>query len=212
MKKIIIPVVVAVLILLFISYAYTSIKKLPYDKFESLQELKNSISSDLGIRFPETTGYEFEKDAIYQKNYVGKSNTVMGYSYGGELDTSDSHTDLRKINFGCTKLAAVYDERNPVPPLDANTKILVIDVYEQIQDESEDSNLSKLGWYPEDSKIVNYYYQFDLEGCRYYISGTLVIPPDELNTLNTQEVETMVEDGKNEVLDLVMSIIDKQNS
>lgn len=173
MKKSIAAVIISLFCLLVLMVFSGCVRVVPYDNMESLQKLKNSIDSDLNIIFPDTTIYKFAEDAQYLKVYKGKSNLVQGYNFGGDLDAAHSDTLLWNLNFTCRIIETTYDERNPAPPINANTKILGVDVYEQILDESDDPDLHDLGWYPEESKIVHYSYQFDLKGCRYSVSGTM---------------------------------------
>jgi hypothetical protein len=185
-------------------------RSLPYDYFKSLQELENSIDSGLSVVFPDTTRYQFADKYFYRKVYKGKSNIVQGYDLGGDLDPSKSDTSLWDMSVSCRLLDATYDKRNPEPSLCANINECNTDIFEQIIDKSNDADLQKLNLYPKGAKIVCYIYDFDFNGCRFYVNGTLVIQLENLKILDGKEVEAMVQNGKSEMLDLVKSIIEKE--
>lgn len=205
----ILAIILLVFLLIPVAFSKCVIRPVPYEYFDSLQELKDSIGNVPNIYFPDTERYVFSDEAKFQKVYKGKSNILQGYYFNDELDASESDTSLFYLQCICNILEKQYDERNPAPPLNANTKVLGTDVNEKIREESGDPNMSASDWYPEGSKIVNFSYQFDFKGCRYTVKGNLVIPPEKLNTLDDLQIESTVERGKNEVLDLVKSIIEQ---
>ena len=182
---------------------------IPSESFETLEKLKDAIDSDLGIIFPDTSNYIFNQRAMYQKVYKGQTNIVVGYDFAGDIESANMTTNLWRLNFKCRIINATYDKNYPITHLNYNAKVLDTDVEEQILDKTDDPNVSALGWYPEGSKIIHYSYDFDFKGRRYSVSGTLVIPPEQLNTLGVDEVDAIVENGKSEMLYLVKSIINQ---
>ncbi len=211
MKKTIIAIVFTFLsLLILMTFSGCVLRPTPSEYFDSLQELKDSISNNSSILFPDTTDYVFVDSVKFSKVYRGKSNILEGYSYGGDLIVGQSDTHLSSIYFICEILDVAYDDRNPAPKLDANTKILGVDLYEKITDQSENPDYLASGNFQEGSKIIGYIYQFDLNGCRYSISAHLIILPEELDNLNSNDVDAKVEDCKNEVLYLVESIIKQE--
>ncbi len=211
MRKTIIHIVILLLLLMICAtFSGCVLRPTPYEYYDSLQELKDSVGNNSSILFPDTTDYVFVDSVKFSKVYRGKSNILEGYSYGGDINKSKSKTNLYRLRLKCEILKVAYDDKNPTPELNANTKIIDYDVYKRITDQSKNPDYLALERYREGSKIISYFYEFDIRECRYYISAELVISPEELNDLNSEEVEAKVENCKNEVIYLVESIIEQE--
>ncbi len=213
MKKKRISIVFLLLLLIIFTTLSGCIRPTPYEYFDSIQELKDSIGNNPSIIFPDTTGYVFADEAQYRKTYIGKSNIFQGYFFNGELDETKCDISLFSLNCICNILEKQFDERNPPPDLEPNTEISGINVVEKLYDASEDPNTYALKPYlgQEGSKIHVFHYQFDLSGCRYFVLGHMFIPKNDLKNMKDKDVNTKVKDCKNEVLFLVESIIKQED-
>lgn len=216
MKKKMIPTVFLLLLLISLTtFSGCVIRPTPYEYFDSLQELKDSIGNRSSIIFPDTTGYVFADDTVkFRKVYVEKSNIFQGYSFNSELDEFKSDTSLFYLNCKGNILEKQYDERNPPPDLEPNTEISGVSVVEKLYDASENPNTfsSKMYIGQEGSKIHVLYYQFDLNGCRYSVLGHMFIPITDLENMKDKDVDAKVENFENEVLFLVESIIKQEEN
>ena len=188
---------------------------------DTYEKLKNELKDYPDIFFPDISRYDEHENFNYIINHfpTNKKNK-HGYSLSFlpwyNTETSYNGSVLSELYVDCTTLeylAYLTDKTkgswSVLRPFKPNIEIDGIEIeYERIdshwrQDETEDEQ------FPDNTFDGVTRYIFEYRGCQYEVAGTVRLLPDE--QVNT-DLELIMEEGKEELLDIVMSIITQRGN
>jgi len=189
---------------------------------ESYDELKNELKDYSDILFPDISRYEQENFIYVIEHAPAHKNDKHGYCFSSDsladnAEISSNKTVLSVLNVGCTTLEyrafltdktkgswSVLSEFEPNIEIDGiAAEYIHFDSYLS-QNETEDVNAAEGDEFPDGTFESWDRYIIEYRGCRYRVSGIVrLLPEEQVNT----DLELIIEEGKEELLDIVRSII-----
>jgi len=193
----------------------------PQYNVKTYEELKDELKDDTDILFPDISRYENEQIdyVIYHK--PANKNDKHGYKLFWGLYANDgepsSETALSDLHVFCNTLEfiaydsdetkgswAVYPEFKPNMEVDG--VVVEYEHYDSYVDKNdpEYEELSELFKFPDGTYESSNYYKFEYRECQYKISGIVRLLPEEQLE---KDIDQKVEKGKEELLEVIRSII-----
>ena len=154
---------------------------------------------------PDISAYKYGEDGWFWVNYREHSKkTPAMYSISGSTENNDSV--LAGLGLKC-RILEYYVERGAVyEDLDTNAEYFGKEMVEQIINQMEDPDFLQNNTLEEGTIFYSISYSFDLNECRYYIGGALIISADKASSIN---IDDEIEKAKQETLQIVKQILEK---
>jgi len=195
----------------------------PQYNVATYDELKDELKGNADILFPDISRYEQEQFdyTIYHKSTNKRYRYRYRLFWGVYANDREplSETVLRELRISCTTLEFIdYDSDqtrevwSEYPEFKPNMEVDGIAVeyedYESYFDQKdpENENIPEWAIFP-DGTYQNWIgYKFEYLGCQYEIEGVIRLLPEEQND---KDIEQEVKKGREELLDVVQSIIEQ---
>lgn len=188
---------------------------------DTYDELKEELKECEEILYPDISRYEEEGFNYVVNHKPANENDKQGYLIFWDILANEdgplSETSLRDFNVYCTTLEYIaYDtdktkgfwhERAELHP---NMELEGVSIEHNYNEsyvnlnEEDIEKISELTRYPNGTYENWNGYKFEYKGCEYTVNGTIRLLPEEQLV---KEVELEVEKGREELLDVIRSIL-----
>lgn len=178
---------------------------------DSYDELKEVFKNEPDFFFPDVSKYEFINETYVVGHKPTNKKILTSYSiYGDIIDQEKSDSVLYSFDVGCYKPKLFSDKSNPIRKLELNTEYFGVRMFERNADISYKANTegSTAEKFSKGSFVFRFYYEFDLDSCRYKLTSNLFISPEDLQNTDT---DALTQQGKEELLKIAESIINQRS-
>jgi len=196
----------------------------PQYNVETYDVLKDELKGNADILFPDISRYEDEQINYTINHKPANKSDKYGYRLSWEVYVNDgepsSETALRDFYVRCTTLEYIaYDSDETkgswaeYPEFKPNTEVEGVAVeyarYDSYidQNDTEYAELPERSQFPDGTYESSNDYQFEYHGCQYEVTGTIRLLPEEQLE---KDIDQEVEKGKEELLNVVRSIIEQR--
>jgi hypothetical protein len=183
----------------------------PLYKVESYEQVKEDLADLDGVAFPDISKYEESGMLTFIVDQYQKDRSIKAgygvYTKSDVLDSSGIDSTLSGLGIYVCSLKYWGDELNPPPTLVPNNtyRSIPVQITYGLPTAIDGGEVAENE--PLQGRDGGIGYEFDLDGFRYAVGGTVIFLDDELVTPLVQE---RLAEGKTEILVIVDSILDQK--